>query len=527
MSEPDHQPATESGKVNRLRDMVGQFLLAKTEVPELASWPKQQIGLWILHWHPRLRVTEILSHVGTHVGWLMGLAVDAEGHALPPVWRLSFDCDEVDAENRFEYELNGLGGRFAAIFLTSRSHRFYLDASGSLATVYCGDQQVVASSCNLIPQIRDLQENIVLIRAFGFPQRDGYLPFGLTPWSGVTRLLPNHFLDLRNWTPKRHWPKTEMVARTRKPEETVSEIAALIEAFISGVTRLGPVQMPITAGYDSRVLLACSRSSLPSIRFFTTAIPDVSARMDCAYGRRIAKKVSLDHSVMSWRDATSAEIGNWLYRTGNCVVDRITRGVGTDQQLDPARFTLLGLGGELGRGYLWLPEDFPARPLYCDELLRRFNFPALDLILQEASDWLKQLPTSDLLEKLDLFAIEQRMGCWAGPSMYGPLQARFVTYPFNSRRIYEKMLSLPPEYRRENRFPKDLIQLKWPDLLHFPFNEPFGLLKLESRARHSFASVRTAVGNAGARKAKSIMVRTFRSVCNWTSESQPNPASID
>jgi hypothetical protein len=498
--------------MNRPIDMLGQFLLAKTEVPALASWPKQQIGPWILNWHPRLPVTEIRSQNSGLVGWLMGLALDAEGHALPQVWRLSFDCDATDAASRFESELNGLSGRFAAVFLSSRTARFYLDASGSLAAVYCRDHQVVASTCNLIPQIGDLQENRALIRALGLPQRDGYFPFGLSPWLGITRLLPNNFLDLRKWTAIRHWPKTRMVDSNRNPQETVRDIAALIEAFISGVTALAPAQIPITAGYDTRVLLACSRPSLPSIRFITTQLPDVNARMDCAYGRRIAKRFDLDYSVMTWKNPSRAEIENWLYRTGSCVVDRITRCVATDQQLDPTRFSLLGLAGEIGRSYYWLPDDFPARPLSCDELLRRFHFPPVDLVSQEASDWLERLPTADLQEKLDLLYIEQRLGCWAGPSMYGPQQARFVAYPFNSRRIFEKMLSLPEDYRRQERLPKDLIRLKWPELLEFPFNEPFGLLKLEHLSRRGLRNARTAVGNAGARKIKSVLARSLGSL---------------
>src|SRR5208283_5517592 len=116
-----------------------------------------QLGQWILHWHPNLPVREIRSPAGTQVGWILGLAVDTEGRTLPPVWHLPFDCDEVDAAIRFESELNRLGGRFAAVFLASRSQRFYLDASGSLATVYCEDPQVLASSCQLIPQIENLE----------------------------------------------------------------------------------------------------------------------------------------------------------------------------------------------------------------------------------------------------------------------------------------------------------------------------------------------------------------------------------
>jgi len=495
--------------VNRPVDMVGQFLLAKAESPALADWSKQQLGQWILHWHPHLPVSEIRSRAGAQVGWIMGLAVDTEGRESPPVWYLPFDCDEADAATRFESLLNRLGGRFAAVFLTSRTQRFYLDASGSLAAIYCEDRQAVAASCNLIPQVENLQENLALLRAFGIPSSDGYLPFGLTPWFRISRLLPNHYLDLSNWTPVRHWPKSTWADSGRNPEDTVRHIAALVEAFVSGAAKQAPLQVSLTAGYDSRMLLACSRPNLRNILFYTDAIPDFCARMDCASARRIAKRFALDHSVTAWREATKEQIDNWLHRTGCCVVDRITRNVGMDQQSDPKRIKLLGLGGEVGRGWVWQPNDHPTFPLSLDQLLRRFHFPQLDILVCESSKWLNKLPAANLLEQLDLFYLEQRLGCWAGPSMYGPMGSRFIAYAFNCRNIYEEMLSLPVDYRRERRLPKDLIRLKWPELLEFPFNQPLGLLTLELKAKHCLAAANRAIGNSYARRIKSILVSTL------------------
>lgn len=496
--------------MNRPRHMVGQFLLAKAEAPLLVGWPRQQLGSWILHWHPNLPVSEIRSPAGTQVGWILGLAVDTEGCALPPVWHVPFDSDEVDAATRFESGLNRLGGRFAAVFLTSESQRFYLDASGSLAAVYCEDRQAIASSCNLIPNVEELQKNLPLIRAIGIPGRDGYFPFRLTPWSRITRLLPNHFLDLSKWTSVRHWPKGNWVGSAGRPEEAVREIAALLEAFIAGAAKQAPLQVSLTAGNDSRMLLACSRPSLPNIRFYTDAIPDFAARMDCTCGRRIAKRFGLDYSVTAWREPTQEEIDHWLYRTGSCVADRITRNAGPDQQSDPNRITLVGLGGEVGRSYYWGPNDHPSDALSSEQLLQRSHLPVVDEVVGEASDWLHGLPNTNLLEKLDLFYLEQRLGCWAGPSMYGPVGSRFIAYPFNSRQIYEQMLSLPVDYRREGRLPKDLIRLKWPELLEYPINEPQGLLRLEQQARHRLAAVTRTAQDAHAQIVKSILLNNLR-----------------
>src|SRR5208283_5916165 len=167
-----------------------------------------------------------------------------------------------------------------------------------------------------------------------------------------------------------------------------------------------PLQVPLTAGRDSRMLLACSRPRLSHIRFYTDAIPDFSARMDCSYGRRMARRFGLEYSVRTWRDASNEEVERWLYRTGYCVMDRITRGAGTDQQSDPTRITLLGIGGEVGRWTSWTPDDRPGDHLSTDRLLERFHFPVVDDVVRAASDWLNELPTTDFLKKLDLFYIE-------------------------------------------------------------------------------------------------------------------------
>jgi hypothetical protein len=160
----------------------------------------------------------------------------------------------------------------------------------------------------------------------------------------------------------RHWPKSSWADSPGNPEETVRHIAALVEAFVSGAAKQAPLQVSLTAGYDSRMLLACSRPSLPAIRFYTDAIPDFYARVDCACARRIAKRFALDHSITAWREATKEEIDNWLHRTGSCVVDRITRNAGMDQQSDPKRIKLLGWGGvklAVGSGGLMTTDFSP------------------------------------------------------------------------------------------------------------------------------------------------------------------------
>ncbi len=75
---------------------------------------------------------------------------------------------------------------------------------------------------------------------------------------------------------------------------------------------------------------------------------------------------------------------------------------------------------------------------------------------------------------MDLLYIEQRLGCWGGPQSIGAIFS-FVINPFCNRRIFTLMLSLPPQYKRQNKVSDDLIKHLWPELLKFPFNRYMGM----------------------------------------------------
>ena len=79
-----------------------------------------------------------------------------------------------------------------------------------------------------------------------------------------------------------------------------------MEATIGAVVATRPVEMALTAGRDSRMLLACSRPWLDQISFYTLAYPDPSARLDCDIARRLATRERLNHTITPWVRASRA-----------------------------------------------------------------------------------------------------------------------------------------------------------------------------------------------------------------------------
>jgi hypothetical protein len=141
----------------------------------------------------------------------------------------------------------------------------------------------------------------------------------------------------------------------------------------------------------------------------------------------------------------------------------------TLQQCDSTRIFLSGLCGEIGRAYYW-KEAAIAGSASPELLVRRLKLPQHNLFIEAAQSWLQTVPLSRLPDILDLMYIEQRLGCWAGPSHYGHA-GNVRNVPLSDRRIIEAMLQLPATYRCTGQVAADVIRVLWPDLLSVPFNQ--------------------------------------------------------
>jgi hypothetical protein len=105
-------------------------------------------------------------------------------------------------------------------------------------------------------------------------------------------------------------------------------------------------------------------------------------------------------------------------------------------------------------------------------LLQLAGAPEIDELISQVELWRDALPCETGLQLLDLFYIENEHG--SKYSAFNPAYAdtsAFTVWPFNNRRILELMLSLPVDYKKEERFSRDIIKLGWPELLEFPFNK--------------------------------------------------------
>jgi hypothetical protein len=394
----------------------------------------------------------------------------------------------MQSDAALEALMYSFGGRYAAVTLDHHP-RFYLDPFGSLSAVYCAHQRIVASTHNLIPYDEQSRDRFELGLAIGIPYTEGMYPLDMTPRHGIERVLPNHYLDLRDWRTIRHWPKRPLDALPAG--EAVVEIASLVKRHTEAVVSAIPAYLKLTAGWDSRMLLACARDWAPRLEFFTAEIGDEGSATDCDTARRIAKHFRLKHQVLRREQARDEHLEEWMFRIGYSTSElRGWRAVTMYKRLPGGHAVLAGNGGEVARAYYWAEADTEDGSITPARLLAHCECPLDEEPLERARAWLDGIPTENALEILDLFMIEQDMGGWASVIQYAECDPGFAIFPLCHRRIVERMLGLPVAYRRAGQLPADIIAREWPALLEWPVNQPIGATRWVYRMKRAIGKAR-------------------------------------
>ncbi len=452
-----------------------QFIVCRDGRHVPPGWSTQAIRGWHLGHHPSLPVT-VLSAGGAPAGWMLGYAISEAGVLLgSETVALPAAMGDDPAPEPFERWVFSHGGRFAAVLLSEGASQVYIDPIGSLSLVYCPSLEAVASTVTVIPREGDTGELTDLVRVVGIPESSMF-PLQYTPRKNVWRLVPNHVLDLRQWSATRHWPKTE-IPQVDDVTGAVDEVVDRVRLHLKALLAKRPMLLRLTAGLDSRMLLACARPWIDRIKTFTAEHEwsDEHSWLDCSTATLLARDLGFPYMRLPHCRPRQEHLDEWLMRTGwNCGEERGWRAATTFKQLPPGHSDLIALVGEVARGFYWQSDDTERTVIDVDRLARPFRAGQHPLGRAAIASWLDAVPSPDPFLTLDLFFMEQRLGCWAGlfPYAYGD-QGRFQIFPILHRRIIEAMLALPPlKIRGTELLAHRVMEREWPELLRHPFNEP-------------------------------------------------------
>ena len=462
-------------------NLAEQFIIGRDarHIPD--SWRVNRIAGWYLGSHPSLPLVTIVGDERLPIGFFLGYVIDSKGEWINSgTATLPLQSEETQAA-ALESWIYGHGGRFVAVLMTETHSRIYLDPCGSLSAVYCPPLEIFASTPTLVPREGDTEDLTELVQIMNVPFKSGMYPLSLTSRKNVWRLLPNHYLNLRRWESVRHWPPADF-ALSGTTSSLLDKIADRARLQMGALVTRVPVLFRLTAGRDSRMLLACAREWADRMTIFTAEheYPDETAWLDCSTARMIARDLQLRYLTVPFRRPLPADLEEWVYRTGASVGERRGwRACSTYKQLPVGHADLVTPISPLMKGIYWRADDNERSTIEPGRLLERCGTGNHPLGHRAVTAWLESLPTRNPFLTLNLFYIEQRMGCWAGviPYAYND-SGRFQVFPFCHREIITAMMSLPIERRREGSLDKELIERRWPELLAYPVGKARGLQRV-------------------------------------------------
>ena len=287
-----------------------QFVLATSPRSVPDGWIHKAIQGWSL-WHcPFLPAHPILDEAGIDVGWLLGEVVLERGaggaiQVAEPVRSPAF-------LRSLELALHRSAGKFAAIVVAPLP-RVYTGPAAMLGVVFNATERCVASSLTLAASVSHPEMD--LIEALDIPNQDRYYPFGLTPDQRVRRLLPHHYLDLYNFQPERWWPTRDVrFATESEPRPVVDAIAYRLRQNVESIAGDQSVAISLTAGRDSRMVLAAARHLTPKITCYTFDLPDANAQLDCRAAAAIARRADVEHQILPWIAPDATDLQDWQVR---------------------------------------------------------------------------------------------------------------------------------------------------------------------------------------------------------------------
>jgi hypothetical protein len=272
----------------------------------------------------------------------------------------------------------------------------------------------------------------------------GWISGTLTAHRGVHRLLPNHYLDLETWSAHRYWPRPEDFRSWKRFDDAVASITGALRDFTSAVCSEFRVAITLTAGFDSRLMLASARDVLSSCSFFTFTAP--GGKIDVDVSKRLAERFGLRHRVIPVREASEAERSIWDRTVGDCMVEH-NRMTHPTLRMVEADAIMTGMYGELGRCRLYRQDLGEINSAAIDSrfVVSRLTLPSYPASLANLNQWfdgVAGLPNSVIL---DLAFLELKFGSWAMGQH--PLQnaLKLHFFPFSQRDVLEAFMGVSPE----------------------------------------------------------------------------------
>jgi hypothetical protein len=299
-------------------------------------------------------------------------------------------------------------------------------------------------------------------------------PASSSPYEEVSHLLPNHMLDLETGHCSRYWPDGDL--RALPLDEAVERVSSMLSALVECAAARFDVVISLTAGLDSRLVLAASKSIAHKISYLTVRqIDKPEDHADVTVPSVLLARLGLKHDIVksSWlindefmrAFMKGVALPHYIYLPDAYAIF---------EHFSQKKVAITGGVSEIGR---WsfrkqIPRE-RRKGVTPEDLAKVQKVPGNKFAVECFAAWLAGLHERFNVDPLDLFEWEQGHGVWlANCQLEFDIAWKDILTPFNCRDLLIAMLSVPEEFRMGPIHPlhQRMISRLWPDVLNAPIN---------------------------------------------------------
>jgi hypothetical protein len=461
-------------------------VLGPSFLPELASWKSLWIGDDIcVSVHPELNAQQVSGN-GKSIT-LLGYLLDPDHPRADDLAILNGLLEQMSEAANFGQwvkNVDGLGGRWILILADERTTTLLTDPMG-LRQVFYTDESITggvwcATDPGVIARPLKLGMDPVAVSEYinsePFQKWTEYLwPADTSPYREIRHLLPNHRLDLYTGECSRYWPDGPI--GTLSLEDGVRISAHLLKGLLSAAAARFSLAHAMSAGWDSRLLLAASKDICRDVYYFTYSRRVPSA--DLSVTPRLLSGLGLKHHVLTIPERMDDDFAAAFRSHVTLARDFCGRFIqALEESFPEGRVCVTGNAAEIVRVRFRLPEG--AATITAKHLARftSFQFPdqmeKIPFVVHAWERWLAGLGNTYDVHPLDVFYWEHWGGNFAGADQTeGDMVIETFT-PYNCRRLLTAMLSTDDAFR-DHDLPilyRETAAFLWPEVLAEPVNPP-------------------------------------------------------
>lgn len=416
-----------------------------------------------LHHHPGLPVSQIRTKDAAIT--LVGYSIDPQDPELQDAALLGDLFQFLPNKEDVIRRAQTMAGRWVLIVETA-DYSIALHDACALRSLFYSDKACGVSFCaseaSTAAKIWPLEMDPEAVEgfwntAFARFNPEYWWPGDATQFKGVHALLPNHYLDLRSREAVRYGlGKAVGQLSVRDSAELAAES---LSGLIRGAGMRFELALAVTAGWDSRALLAACKAASITPHCYTLQFRTMSAKsQDIAVPARLLAKMRWSHQVIDCAKQPTPEFLS-VYKSSVDPAhnEACQLAFGLWNEFPRQKVTLSGHCSEIARTAYYLPGETELSPNDCARLTEMDPTP---FVLDHFDRWLqgaREARRSSGVGLPDLFYWEQRVGRWAanGQSQWDLVHERFT--PFNCRPLLLTLLAAPeksrtiPEYRLYHR----------------------------------------------------------------------------